>query len=507
MPQIIEVPNYGQVEFPDGMTDEQIVAAIKKNALGYKREPVETFDPAEGMGTTQKFLAGAGKGMTDLYQGAKQVMGFASDADVQEKRRLDSALMGTTGGKIGNFIGQTAALAPAVLVPGANTYAGASVIGALSGALNPTVEGESRGTNMALGAAGGVAGQKVGSMLSNAIGKNVTAAANQRMANATRDATIDELQQAGYKIPRSLYDPRFLSNRLESIAGKAAVKQNAALAGQQTTNALARRYLGLADDTPIDDALMESLRKSASGPYQEASKLSSLYRPGVNSASSKNGAQLVEAIKLARDDSRAAWRTLNSGNAQNPTELRQVATSADSLAASLEMQLDELATKSGNPDLVNALRAARKNIAKVHSIDNALNDATGDVSARKLAAQLKRNVPLDKEALTIAKFADAFPQIAQDGAKVPAAGVSKVEALMATLLAGGGGAAFGPPGISAAALTALPHMVRPFVLSGGVPKYGSNAAALAAKRIPYVDATISDMLPYFGLLGGATAAQ
>ena len=33
MPQVIEVPGHGPVEFPDGMSDDQIVAAIKKNAM------------------------------------------------------------------------------------------------------------------------------------------------------------------------------------------------------------------------------------------------------------------------------------------------------------------------------------------------------------------------------------------------------------------------------------------------------------------------------------------
>jgi hypothetical protein len=31
MPQIIEVPGYGEVEFPDGMPDDQIAAAIRAN--------------------------------------------------------------------------------------------------------------------------------------------------------------------------------------------------------------------------------------------------------------------------------------------------------------------------------------------------------------------------------------------------------------------------------------------------------------------------------------------
>jgi hypothetical protein len=38
MPQIVDVPNYGQVEFPDDMSDDDIVKAIKKNAMGYKQE-------------------------------------------------------------------------------------------------------------------------------------------------------------------------------------------------------------------------------------------------------------------------------------------------------------------------------------------------------------------------------------------------------------------------------------------------------------------------------------
>jgi hypothetical protein len=40
MTQIIEVPNYGEVEFPDDMSDDDITAVIKKNALGYKEPKV-----------------------------------------------------------------------------------------------------------------------------------------------------------------------------------------------------------------------------------------------------------------------------------------------------------------------------------------------------------------------------------------------------------------------------------------------------------------------------------
>jgi hypothetical protein len=52
MPQIIEVPNFGEVEFPDDMSDEDIASAIKKNALGYK----ESSKPK--LTTSDKFAQG-----------------------------------------------------------------------------------------------------------------------------------------------------------------------------------------------------------------------------------------------------------------------------------------------------------------------------------------------------------------------------------------------------------------------------------------------------------------
>lgn len=52
MPQVIEVPGYGPVEFPDGMTDEQIGAAIieDENARGQSMQPVASL-PQPGFPT------------------------------------------------------------------------------------------------------------------------------------------------------------------------------------------------------------------------------------------------------------------------------------------------------------------------------------------------------------------------------------------------------------------------------------------------------------------------
>jgi hypothetical protein len=66
-------------------------------------------------------------------------VGLVDQADIDEANRLDKSLMATGGGKVGNVIGQAAAVAPAMLIPGANTYVGATAIGAGVGGL--TTEG------------------------------------------------------------------------------------------------------------------------------------------------------------------------------------------------------------------------------------------------------------------------------------------------------------------------------------------------------------------------------
>lgn len=127
---IIEVPGHGQVEFPDDMSDDQIVAAIKKNSLGYKREPEPVEPPgigssiAQGIGNT---LAGAVRGAGSIgatilapYDMAKDAIagkGLSLESNRQRRADMDSGLrmMGADpesmlyqGGKLAGEIAGTA---------------------------------------------------------------------------------------------------------------------------------------------------------------------------------------------------------------------------------------------------------------------------------------------------------------------------------------------------------------------------------------------------------------
>jgi hypothetical protein len=121
-------------------------------------------------GFLRNVASGAGKLYSDVGLGARQAYAQATHADTSalnqeaiDKRSLDAPLAATGGGKVGQFVGAL----PLAAIPGANTYAGAALIGAGLGATQPTVGDESRLLNTGVGTALGVGGKYVGDTLSS----------------------------------------------------------------------------------------------------------------------------------------------------------------------------------------------------------------------------------------------------------------------------------------------------------------------------------------------------
>lgn len=134
----------------DANAARQLAAAIMQ-MRGATGGQVKTFDPTEGMSTTEKLLAGVGKAFTDVGRGVGQAVGLVSRADIEESRRLDAPLMKTGAGMTGNILGNVAALAPTSMIPGAASIPGAAMIGAATGALAPSASTEETLKNTALG--------------------------------------------------------------------------------------------------------------------------------------------------------------------------------------------------------------------------------------------------------------------------------------------------------------------------------------------------------------------
>jgi len=276
---------------------------------------------------------------------------------------------------------------------------------------------------MAASLAGGFAG---GSLIKpKAIGESV-----QQKQNAPRDEVITQAQKEGYVVLPSEVGAGKLSRGMETVSGKFKVEELASAKNQQVTNNLTRKYLGLSEETPLTAATFSDLRDVYGQAYNSASQLPAgqvgkftQKSLGTGKASTKpiikSGKELVDEIKIAREDSRASWKSFNSGMSQNPTKARKAAIKADKLVAKLEGELDSLAIANNQPDIIKNLNEARRNIAKVHTVEKATNTVNGVVDARAIARQADKKVPITDELKLIGNFAKAFPKVTKTVAEPP----------------------------------------------------------------------------------------
>jgi len=232
MPQYVEA--YGKIlEFPDGMSQADMAAAIQRSALTLAKKE-KAPDPTEGMSGTEKFLAGVGKGMTDVGRGLRQflpdALGGLSRADIEESRKLDAPLMNTGAGMAGNIVGTAASLLPTAFIPGANTIAGASLIGAGTGLAQPSTS--TRETLMNTGIGGVAAPLAIGAVRG-------TQAAYQGVRGLMDPFTARGQQRiAADVLRRSATDPR--------NAAQAAVAARELVPGSEPTLAQVANDPGLA---------------------------------------------------------------------------------------------------------------------------------------------------------------------------------------------------------------------------------------------------------------------
>lgn len=468
----------------------------------------ETFDPTEGMTTTQKVLAGIGQGMTDVGYGVGQMFGVVSRDDVARKRELDKALMNTTAGKVGNFVGNAALVAPAAMIPGANTVIGSAAIGAGIGLAQPSTSTQETLTNVAVGGAAGAGGQALANKLPGALRGWQSHAANEAKQKAAQSAqkfaAARAGNQAGYVIPPADLNPGILTEAASGLSGKIKTAQVASQRNQGITDALARRALGLADDAQLDDAVLTSVRGKAGQAYEAVSKagvvqpgksyadaLDDAVKPFVSQSNSFPGrgvpkvVQEIQSLKTNAFDAGDAIETIKVLRNEADTAYRagdNLAGKAYKKAATaLEQAIDDHLVKSGAPtDMLKNYREARQLIAKTYTVKNALNPQTGSVDAGKLAKDLQRGKPLIGELRQIAEFSQAFPKATQALKEAPKA-TSPLDWAVGAM----SGTATGNP-LMLAGIAARPT-VRSALLSQPVQRAALNAnfaPSLASRTIP-----------------------
>lgn len=484
------------LEFPDGTSPEVVQYTARKVTQQRRRQAAlpqslenaaQTPNPTEGMTALDKLLAGTGKAFVDLGRGAGQLAGRVSTQDVRETRRLDAPLMESGAAKFGNFVGNVAATALAMLVPGANTVAGAGLIGGVLGALQPAESMREKAIQTAVGTAGGAVGQKFGQWLGQRAGQAAAtrsaSAAEAQAANAVRDATIAESRKAGYVLPpATINQGSRAAVAAESLSGKAATHQTAAFRNQTVTNRLIRSDLGLKGARQTSPQELTAVRREAGKVYgriaktgritpdqqylDEVADLSAVLDdvatefPGAQAPSGERIKELADSLFQQDFDAGAALKYTRTLREQAKAGFQSVAAKggdADGLALARARQeaagaLEDMTLRhlrrTGRNDLADAFDKARTTIAKAHDAEIALNPATGNFEAAKLGARLRRGKPMGGNFATVAKFASAFPEAARELKTGP--GVSALSAVLSTA-AGTGGLVAGNPAIAATA--------------------------------------------------------
>lgn len=421
MPILVEVPGYGDVEFPDGMSDDQISAAIQKNMappqVGTSGGPptrnsprnVPSFaDKALDLGKdaasaivrpVAQAIAAPGNAAVDFVQG----MAYLGKKGLHAlKPKQLSDLIVDRGPQMPNW--QSQAFNQAL---DHYTRAPATKAGRVTETINSMI---------------------VGGMLP---APRVPAGAPPNFrppAASPRDSVFAAGRDIGMVAPPASVAPTMGNRMLETLGGKVATAQDASLANMPRFTDIAKRAAGIADDQQLSPESLDAVRRGAGKAYADVAGLGKL--PAVaddvprsvaprttldplalTQRTEVDAAAMVEAWKQSNHDATAYYRAF-ARDANPETLAKAKASAAD--AKKIDAFLDKTLDKLGRTDLLQALRDARVQIAKTHSVEGALNPATGQVSGTKLAQQLAKGKPLSGDLKTAAQFAQAFPKASRE---------------------------------------------------------------------------------------------
>lgn len=275
--------------------------------------------------------------------------------------------------------------------------------------------------------------------------------------NQVGKSTLKEARDLGFVVQPSSIKPTFTTNRLESVAGKASVAQEASLRNAEVADRLTTKALGVPHGTPLTMQTLEDVRRTNSQSFRELASVSD------------DASTALNELRQVRSEATGLFRFYDrSADPKALKEAQQLTRKAEQLETSLE----QMAQAAGRPELVDQMRAGRTMIARTYDVERALNLGDGHVSLSTLGRMMDQGRPLTGELKVMGKFAQAFPRVARDASGVPPPSASGVDAASSAVLATiGYGAAGGPAGLVAGALPLLRTPARNLVLS---QKYQSS---------------------------------
>lgn len=491
-----------RVNAPDDATQEQVLAYAQAN--------MPAAPKPEDPGVLQSVAIGAGRSMDKLAAGLRNItpsfirdpidslgrtLGMADGAQIEAQQKAADEAYAPLAKK--HPIATTVGEALPYLTSGTPLLMG----GMAALEYGTPQERLQRG---ALAYAGGKAGEWVGGKVAGALERRAASRAeqlaSQQAENAVRDQTIKIGQDLGYAFPPSQINPTPLNRAVEGFAGKLTTAQQASVMGQSAANKAFRRELGLAADTPLTPAVLQQVRAEAhaagyvpvenfgtiSADKTYAQTLLDLATKYDKSHGGMKALQNPEIEGILRDANQASFdssnvvsllRNLREQGFANKAPMssakdRALGDVQIKLSNAIEGLTERNLEAAGQQGALNNFRAARKLIAKSFTAEKALNPATGNIDAHKVAAMWMKKAPLEGDMLNVAKVAKAFPALTRE-MKTSLPGLSPLDYMGGIM---GSGAA-GPVG-------GLAMFARPFVRAGILSEPYQRAMVQAPSYTP-----------------------
>ena len=242
---------------------------------------------------------------------------------------------------------------------------------------------------------------------------------------------------AGFKYSPSEVPGAKVSRQVTSLTGKARQEEEISAHNLDKTQELAAGEFNLPPGTELTDEVLDRLEKPAFDTYEKVAQLGQIktspeYLADVQKAGSWGvqaetdfpdlpqkvlalrgamarseftGRGALEKLKQLRSDARSNIRSPDP-------ETKSLAKAQKDVADALEKELGRKAQSVGQPQLLEQFKNARKYLAKVNAVRDAI--VNGRVSARSLADQLAKGAKLDGNLKIIAESALQNPKSFQD---------------------------------------------------------------------------------------------
>lgn len=305
--------------------------------------------------------------------------------------------------------------------PSALAALGAGSIGALSGAIG---EKASEMTNPQVGL--------LASLAPYLLARGAPAAYNAALDTISggKATPIEQASLAGGNRIGLVVSPSSANRSTisETLAGTPQVREGASLRNEAAINDVAAQYLGLPAKTSLTPQTLDNVLSNALDKYAPIKKLpamatddqylTDLHKIDANFGGSQiagsnsrvnalidralvpslTGEQALKNIQELRFNSNKNYRSDDPAVVNEARAQRAV---ADALEGVIERQ------GNGPPSVMKDYRDARQQIARLNTIQDAINPGTGNVNIQKIA---NSGAPLTGDMAAAAQFARAFPR-------------------------------------------------------------------------------------------------